>query len=65
MSQPIAKSAQEHAAAFSPKLRTIALIVVATAFVMDLLDSTSVNVAIPTPFNGSLPDIHSPSLCFW
>jgi EmrB/QacA subfamily drug resistance transporter len=48
MSQPIAKSAQEHAAAFSPKLRTIALIVVATAFVMDLLDSTIVNVAIPT-----------------
>jgi len=41
-------SAQEHAASFSKKMRTIALVIVALAFVMDLLDSTIVNVAIPT-----------------
>jgi EmrB/QacA subfamily drug resistance transporter len=41
-------SAQEHAAGFSDKKRTVALIIVALAFVMDLLDSTIVNVAIPT-----------------
>jgi EmrB/QacA subfamily drug resistance transporter len=40
-------SAQEHAASFSSKRRTIALVIVALAFVMDLLDSTIVNVAIP------------------
>lgn len=41
-------SAQAHAASFSKKLRTIALIIVAFAFVMDLLDTTIVNIAIPT-----------------
>jgi EmrB/QacA subfamily drug resistance transporter len=42
------KSAQEHSANFSSRQRTIALIVVSLAFIMDLLDSTIVNVAIPT-----------------
>jgi MFS family permease len=41
-------SAQAHSAMFTSKQRTIALIVVAMAFIMDLLDSTIVNVAIPT-----------------
>jgi EmrB/QacA subfamily drug resistance transporter len=41
-------SAQEHAATFSSKKRTIALIIVSLAFVMDLLDSTIVNIAIPS-----------------
>lgn len=44
--QPL--SAQEHAATFSTKMRKVALTIVALAFVMDLLDSTIVNVAIPT-----------------
>src|SRR5476651_95888 len=43
-----AVSAQEHAASFSSKKRTIALVIVALAFVMDLLDSTIVNIAIPS-----------------
>ncbi|HKR81490.1 MAG TPA: MFS transporter [Candidatus Saccharimonadales bacterium] len=41
-------SAQHHASGFSHRRRTIALIVVALAFVMDLLDSTIVNIAIPS-----------------
>jgi len=41
-------SAQEHAANFTHKQRTVALIVVSLAFVMDLLDSTIVNIAIPS-----------------
>lgn len=41
-------SAQHHASSFSHKQRTIALVVVALAFVMDLLDSTIVNIAIPS-----------------
>lgn len=41
-------SAHDHAAKLTPRLRTIALVVVSLAFVMDLLDSTIVNVAIPT-----------------
>lgn len=41
-------SAQEHAAGFSSKKRTVALTIVALAFVMDLLDSTIVNIAIPS-----------------
>src|SRR6478736_5847968 len=41
-------SAQDHAATFSKRGRTIALVVVAFAFVMDLLDNTIVNVAIPS-----------------
>jgi len=41
-------SAQEHAAAFTGKQRTIAVLVVAIAFLMDLLDTTIVNIAIPS-----------------
>lgn len=41
-------SAQHHASKFTNRQRTIALIVVALAFVMDLLDSTIVNIAIPS-----------------
>lgn len=41
-------SAMAHSANFTSKQRTIALVVVALAFVMDLLDTTIVNVAIPT-----------------
>ncbi len=41
-------SAQEHAATFTTRKRTIALIIVALAFVMDLLDGTIVNIAIPS-----------------
>lgn len=48
MAQTKHLSAQEHAAGFSSKMRTIALTIVALAFVMDLLDNTIVNVAIPT-----------------
>lgn len=40
-------SAQDHAATFTSKKRTIAVLVVALAFVMDLLDNTIVNIAIP------------------
>jgi EmrB/QacA subfamily drug resistance transporter len=48
MAEPKILSAQEHAATFSKKMRTVALVIVALAFVMDLLDNTIVNVAIPT-----------------
>ena len=41
-------SAHDHASTFSPMMRKIAMIVVALAFVMDLLDSTIVNIAIPS-----------------
>jgi len=41
-------SAATHSATFTKQQRTIALVVVAFAFVMDLLDNTIVNVAIPT-----------------
>jgi EmrB/QacA subfamily drug resistance transporter len=41
-------SAQQNSAAFTSKKRTIALVIVALAFVMDLLDSTIVNIAIPS-----------------
>lgn len=44
--QPL--SAQQHAAKFSTRARTIALVIVSLAFVMDLLDSTIVNIAIPS-----------------
>lgn len=47
-SQQSLKSAQENAASFTSKKRTIALIIVSLAFVMDLLDSTIVNIAIPS-----------------
>jgi EmrB/QacA subfamily drug resistance transporter len=45
---PKTKSAQEHSALFTTRQRNIAFIIVAFAFVMDLLDSTIVNIAIPT-----------------
>lgn len=48
MTENSAVSAQEHAATFTSKRRSIALIIVSLAFVMDLLDSTIVNVAIPS-----------------
>lgn len=41
-------SAFAAAAGFSPRRRTAALIAVACAFVMDLLDTTIVNVAVPS-----------------
>jgi len=41
-------SAHHHASKFTSRQRTIALVIVAFAFVMDLLDSTIVNVAIPS-----------------
>jgi EmrB/QacA subfamily drug resistance transporter len=41
-------SAQEHAAGFTAKARTVALVIVAMAFIMDLLDNTIVNIAIPS-----------------
>ena len=41
-------SAFAAAASFSPRRRTLALIAVALAFVMDLLDTTIINVAIPS-----------------
>ncbi|MGH7241540.1 MAG: MFS transporter [Candidatus Saccharimonadales bacterium] len=42
------RSAQDHAASFTNKQRTIALVIVAFAFIMDLLDNTIVNIAIPS-----------------
>jgi len=48
MSEKLHVSAQDHAATFSKKMRTVALVVVSMAFVMDLLDSTIVNIAIPS-----------------
>lgn len=41
-------SAYAAASAFSPRRRQLALVAVALAFVMDLLDTTIVNVAIPS-----------------
>ncbi|HEY2003867.1 MAG TPA: MFS transporter [Candidatus Saccharimonadia bacterium] len=41
-------SAREHSQNLSPKTRKIAMTVVALAFIMDLLDSTIVNIAIPS-----------------
>lgn len=41
-------SASHHASKLTDRGRTIALIVVALAFVMDLLDTTIVNIAIPS-----------------
>jgi EmrB/QacA subfamily drug resistance transporter len=45
-------SAEAHSASFTSRQRTIALVVVALAFVMDLLDGTIVNIAIPTIQSG-------------
>lgn len=42
------QSAHSRAQAFTPRQKQIALIVAASAFVMDLLDSTIVNIAIPS-----------------
>jgi EmrB/QacA subfamily drug resistance transporter len=42
------ESAFAAAAGFSPRRRTAALVAVACAFVMDLLDTTIVNVAVPS-----------------
>jgi EmrB/QacA subfamily drug resistance transporter len=42
------KSAQAHAADYSVKRRKLALLVIATAFVLDLMDSTILNIALPT-----------------
>lgn len=41
-------SAQHHASKFSSRQKTIALVIGALAFVMDLLDNTITNVAIPS-----------------
>ncbi len=41
-------SAQHHASKLTHRQRTIALTIVALAFVMDLLDNTIVNIAIPS-----------------
>jgi len=41
-------SAQSHSATFTSRQRTLAMMVVAMAFIMDLLDNTILNVAIPT-----------------
>lgn len=41
-------SAHHHASKFTGRQKTIALVIVALAFVMDLLDTTIVNVAIPS-----------------
>jgi EmrB/QacA subfamily drug resistance transporter len=46
--EPPQLSAQEHAATFSDKFKKIALVIVCIGFVMDLLDSTIVNIAIPS-----------------
>ena len=42
------KAAADHASTFTAKQKKIALLIVAFAFVMDLLDSTIVNIAIPS-----------------
>lgn len=41
-------AAAHHASKFTPKQKKIALTIVALAFVMDLLDNTIVNIAIPS-----------------
>ena len=41
-------SAEHHASKFTSRQRTIALLIVAFAFVMDLVDNTIVNIAIPS-----------------
>jgi len=42
------QSAHEHASRFTSRQKTIALVVGALAFVMDLVDNTITNVAIPS-----------------
>src|SRR5476649_1570567 len=41
-------SAKHHSAGFTPGRRKLALAIVAMAFVMDLLDATIINIAIPS-----------------
>lgn len=41
-------SAAHHASKFTDRQRTIAVIIVALAFIMDLLDNTIINIAIPS-----------------
>lgn len=48
MSEHPTHSAQHHASKLSHRERTMALTIVALAFVMDLLDNTIVNIAIPS-----------------
>lgn len=48
MSEHPTHSAHHHASKFTSRQRTIALVIVALAFVMDLLDNTIVNIAIPS-----------------
>jgi EmrB/QacA subfamily drug resistance transporter len=48
MAEHPTNSAHHHAAKFTSRQRTIALIVVALAFAIDLLDNTIVNIAIPS-----------------
>jgi len=45
---PVEQSAQHHASKFTSRQRNIALVIVALAFVMDLLDNTIVNIGIPS-----------------
>jgi EmrB/QacA subfamily drug resistance transporter len=47
-SEHAAHSAQHHASKFTSRQKTIALVVGALAFVMDLVDNTITNVAIPS-----------------
>jgi EmrB/QacA subfamily drug resistance transporter len=42
------QSAQAEAAGYSDKRRKLALLVIATAFLLDLMDSTILNIALPT-----------------
>lgn len=48
MSEHPTHSAQHHASKLTHRERTVALTIVALAFVMDLLDNTIVNIAIPS-----------------
>lgn len=41
-------SAHDHASRFSPRQKSIAMITISMAFIMDLLDNTIVNIAIPS-----------------
>jgi len=47
-STPDTQSARHHASNFDARQRTLAIVIVAMAFIMDLLDSTIVNIAIPS-----------------
>ena len=47
VAQPV-RSAQAHASSYTARRRKIATLVVALAFVMDLMDSTILTIALPT-----------------